>query len=869
MKGSQSKATKNISDFHPEDYEKCLENLSDAQREYATFTQKQVDKIFRAASIAANGARVLLAREAITETGRGILEDKVLKNHFASEYIYNFYRNRKTCGIIKEDPQGGIAYAASPAGPILGITPVTNPTSTVIFKSLLGLKTGNGIIFCPHPSAKRSSIHAAQIVLDAAVKAGAPPGIISWVSNPTVQLSKYLMSHQSIKLILATGGPAMVKTAYSSGTPAVGVGPGNVPSIVDELADIEKAVHALMHSKNFDHGMVCASEQTVIVVKSVYKRFVNSMRASGACILDPQEKEKVGRLLIKDGRLNPDIVGKSARTIAEMAGIQIPEYIRLLIGEIDEIGPNEPFSFEKLSPVLALMQASNFDEALDIAQKVLEFGGEGHTASIFTSESARDRINKAGIKLSVNRILINSPSSQAAIGDIYNFAGTPPSLTLGCGTQGGNSTPFNVGIDHLMNIKTISIIRKNMLWLKIPEQIYFKRASLSEALKDIEARKKAFIITDKMIYSLGYVKRLTDVLDQYQIDYKIFSAIKPDPDLSTIENALKDIRDFEPDTIIALGGGSPIDAGKMIWLLYEHPEFSFHELALRFMDIRKRICRFPKLQKCIYIAIPTTSGTGSEVTPFAVITDDKTGIKYPIADYVITPSMAIVDPDFIMQMPKSLIASSGYDAISHAVEALTATTATDFTEPYALKALDMLFAYLVRSYRNDQFAREKVHYAATIAGIAFANAFLGINHSMAHKIGSAFHIPHGIANAILLPIVVQYNADQSMTKLGTFPQYSSPASLGRYAKAADMLQLGGKNEKEKVENLVKALVQLRSDLDIPATIRDFGVDEKDFLSKVDSIAEMAFDDQCTSTNPRYPTISEIRDLLMAAYYKGE
>lgn len=855
-----------------EDYERSLERLKESQKIYSTFTQEQVDEIVFRASIAANNARITLAKEAVEETGRGVWEDKILKQHYASEFVFNHYRYRKTCGVIEEDHENGIIKIASPAGVLLGITPVTNPTSTATFKALIALKTRNGIIFCPHPGAKRSTVHAAQIIHDAAVKAGAPPGIIAWIQEPTVEISKKLMAHPTVNLILATGGPAMVHSAYSSGKPAIGVGPGNVPAIIDELADMPNAVSSIIHSKTFDHGMVCASEQTVILVKSVYKNFVDLMRQHGGYVLPPEKKKKVGEVIIKEKRLNPDIVGKSAMTIAEMAGIQVPEFTRLLIGEIREIGENEPFSYEKLSPTIGLMEANDFDEAVEIAHDLLEFCGKGHSVSVFTAESEETRIAKVAERVVASRVLVNMPSSQGAIGDVYNFR-LDPSLTLGCGTYANNITSSNVGVEQLLNIKTVVMRRENMLWIKLPVSTYFKRGCLAEALKDIRDRKRVFVITDEILYNLGYVKKLTDILDRYKINYKVFSAVKPDPDLSTIEEALKDINTFEPDAIIALGGGSPMDAGKMLWLLYEHPESSFDELALRFMDIRKRICRFPPMgHRAIYIAIPTTSGTGSEDTPFAVITDDKTGIKYPIADYAIMPTMAIVDADFVIQMPKSLVAAGGYDAISHAVESLVAVTATDFTQPLSLEALEILFEYLPRSYANganDQIAREKVHYAATIAGMAFANAFLGVNHSIAHKIGAEFHIPHGIANAILLPHVVRFNSDELVRKMGTFSQYRVPESIKRYAKAANVLQLGGRNEKERVANFVKALVKMRSDLNIPPTIRAFGVAEQDFLAKIDYLAEMAFDDQCTSTNPRYPLISEIRELLNAAYYQED
>ena len=848
--------------------DKLVMNVVKAQQEFATFTQEQVDEIVFRASIAANQARISLAKLAVAETGRGVVEDKVIKNHFAAEFVYNKYRKTKTCGVISSDPENGICKVAVPVGVIAGIVPVTNPTSTAIFKACLALKTRNGIIFSPHPSAKKCTIEAARVVYEAAVKAGAPEGIISWLEEPTVEMCKELMAHRGVALILATGGPAMVKSAYSSGTPAIGVGPGNVPVVVDETADIPNAASSIIHSKSFDYGMICASEQSVFVSKQVYEQFKEELTRQGAYLLTPEQQKKIAKVIVVNNKLNPDIVGHSPQDIAAMANVIVPASARILVAEVKDIGFNEPYSFEKLSPVLALYKADSFEQAVDSAEKLICFGGKGHSAVIYTAEENKERIAHFSYKMAASRLLVNMPSSQGAIGDVYNFSLTP-SLTLGCGSYGNNIVSENVGVKHLINIKTIVERRENMLWVRVPPKVYFKRGCLGEAFKDFAGKKRALVITDQSLYDLGYANRVTTLLDKMGISFKVFSDVKPDPDLSTVMKGVEQANNFKPDLIIALGGGSPMDAGKIIWLLHEHPETRFEDLAMRFMDMRKRVCQFPDLSKAAtFVAIPTTSGTGSECTPFAVITDDSTGIKYPIADYAITPDMAIIDPDFVMDMPRGLTAAGGYDAVSHAVEAVVAITATEYTEPYALKALQMLFEYLPASYKEgakNPLAREKVHYAANIAGMAFANAFLGINHSLAHKLGSVFHIPHGVANALVLPIVVRFNATNAPRRQGTFSQYRVPEAVKRYAKIADTLELGGKTDEEKVERFIKALVELRKEVGIPATIKEWGVSKEDFYAKLDQMSELAFDDQCTGANPRYPSIEEMRDLYIEAF----
>ncbi len=851
-----------------EELEALVAKVKEAQRKYATFNQEQVDKIFMNAAIRANEARITLAKQAVEETGMGVVEDKVIKNHFASEFIYNKYKDAKTCGVIKADPLFGIKKIAAPIGIIAGIVPTTNPTSTAIFKALLALKTRNGMIFSPHPRAKKCTALAAKIIHDAAVEAGAPEGLIGWLENPTVELSQHLMGHPDISLILATGGPGMVKAAYSSGKPAIGVGAGNTPAVIDETADIKLAVSSVLMSKTFDNGMICASEQSVVVVDAVYDAVKAEFKGRGAVILDAEQTRKVGEVILKKGKLNADIVGQSAAKIAALAGIKVAPNVKVLIGEVQKTDATEPFAFEKLSPVLAMYRAKDVDEAMDKAYALVDFGGIGHTSVIYTDPKNQDRIDRFGAKVRTARVLINMPSSQGAIGDIYNFK-LEPSLTLGCGSWGGNSISENVGIKHLMNVKTVAERRENMLWFRIPPKVFFKHGALPIALEEVADRKRAFIITDKPLFDLGYTDCLTQPLEEKGIDFEIFHDVEPDPTFATVNRGLKIMNNFKPDLIIALGGGSPMDAAKIMWLMYEAPEVKFELLAMRFMDIRKRIYDFPKLgKKAIMVAVPTTSGTGSEVTPFAVVTDERTGIKYPIADYELTPNMAVVDPSLVLSMPKTLTAYSGLDALSHGVEALASVVSTEYTNAMALESIRLLFKYLPDSYEKgaqDPKAREKVHYAATMAGMAFANAFLGICHSMAHKLGAAHHVPHGLANAMLLTHVIRYNATDVPWKQTSFPQYTYPSAKDRYARIADYLGLGGSTLDEKVELFIAAIEKLKKRLNIPATIKDAGVPEKDFYAGLDKLAENAFDDQCTSANPRYPLISEIKELYIKAY----
>lgn len=848
--------------------ESTINRISEAQKIFATYPQEKVDEIFKKAAFAATNQRIPLAKMAVEETGMGIVEDKVIKNHFAAEFIYNKYKDEKTCGLIDEDVTWGIQRIAEPIGVIAGIIPTTNPTSTCIFKALICLKTRNGIVFSPHPRAKKSTIMAAKIVLEAAVEAGAPEGIIGWIEDPSVEKSEYLMSHPSISLILATGGPGMVKAAYSSGIPAIGVGSGNTPAIVDETAHIKMAANSILMSKTFDNGMICASEQSVVAVAAIYDQLKAEFVKSGAYILSPEEKEKVGRVIIQDGRLNAKIVGQSAYDIACMAGINVPKEAKVLIGETVDISNDEPFSFEKLSPVLALYSAASFNEAVYTATRQVKHGGIGHTSVLYTNPDNRDRIDAFSRHMKTGRVLVNMPSSQGAIGDIYNFR-LEPSLTLGCGSWGGNSVSENVGVKHLLNIKTNAERRENMLWLQIPPKIYFKYGALPLALGDLAGHKRAFIVTDKPLFDLGFAEKVIAPLKRLNIETEVFYEVEPDPTLAVIKRGLEVIRAFNPDVIIALGGGSPMDAAKIMWLMYEHPDTEFEGLALRFMDIRKRVYSFPKLGvKAIMVAIPTTSGTGSEVTPFAVVTDEKSGIKYPIADYQLTPNMAILDPELVMHMPPKLTAWSGIDALTHAVESYVSVFATEFTNPYALEAIRLLFKYLPTAYREgaaNQKAREKVHYASSLAGIAFANAFLGICHSMAHKLGSVFHLPHGLGNALLINEVIRYNATDSPRKQAIFPQYKYPNIIERYAKIANYLNLGGSTDEEKVEKLIEAISKLKAELHIPLRIRDAGVGEKEFKQELDRLAEMAFDDQCTGTNPRYPSISEIKELYQNSF----
>ena len=851
-----------------EDLHFAIDKAAKAQKIYATFNQEQVDKIFKAAATAADKMRIPLARMAVEETGMGVMEDKIIKNHFASEYIYNKYKNYKTCDIISEDKANGIKMVAEPIGVIAAVIPTTNPTSTAIFKSLIALKTRNALVFSPHPRAKKCTIAAAKVVLDAAVKAGAPEGLISWIDEPSVALSNALMKHPDIDMILATGGPGMVTAAYSSGKPALGVGPGNTPAVIDETADIKMAVSSILLSKTFDNGMICASEQSVIVVDEVYEEVKKEFEYRGAYILNPEERERVGKTVIQNGRVNAAIVGQPASKIAEVAGITVPEETKVLIGEVTDVCEEEPFAHEKLSPVLAMYRASNFEAAVQTAYELVDFGGAGHTSVLYTDERKTDRIDYFGRRLHTCRILINTPSSQGGIGDLYNFR-VNPSLTLGCGSWGGNATSENVGVHHLLNIKTVAERRENMLWYKVPAKIYFKRGALDLALRELKGKKRAFIVTDRFLFNSGMTQGITNVLDDIGVDYQIFFDVKPDPTLSTINDAMMMVKAYEPDVFVALGGGSSMDAAKILWLMYEQPDTVFEDIAMRFMDIRKRICQIPDLgKKAEMVCIPTTSGTGSEVTPFSIITDDETHVKYAIADYALTPNVAIVDPNLVDSMPKGLTAVSGYDAIVHALEAYVSVMGTNFTNSNSLEALKLLFRYLRRSYnegKNDPVAREKVHYAATIAGMAFANAFLGMCHSMAHKLGAMFHVPHGLANALLINQVIKFNATDKPAKQTAFPQYKFPNAKMKYGQIADELGLGGKNDDEKVQLLQEALIQMKKDLGLPMSIREYGIDEAEFMSKLDEMVELAFDDQCTGANPRYPLFKEIKQMYIDAY----
>ena len=853
----------------PEKLEQLIERVKEAQKVFATFSEEKVNKIFKAAAAAADKARIPLAKMAVEETGMGIVEDKVIKNHFASEYIYNKHKNAKTVGIISQDKTNGIKIVAEPLGVVAGIVPTTNPTSTAIFKSLICLKTRNAIIFSPHPRAKQSTIAAAKIVLDAAIKAGAPEDIIAWIDVPSIEMSNMLMTHPKIDCILATGGPGMVKAAYSSGKPALGVGPGNTPAVIDETADIKMAVSSVLMSKTFDNGMICASEQSVIAVKDVYDEVKNELKYRGAHLLSKEEIKKLSEIILTPaGTVNPAIVGQPAYKIAELAGFSVDEKAKVLVGERDAIDVNDPFAHEKLSPVLALYKADDFDTAVSMAHDLVVLGGAGHTSVLYTDPRTQERVKKFARTLPTGRLLVNCPSSQGAIGDLYNFR-LEPSLTLGCGSWGGNSVSENVGVKHLLNYKTVAERRENMLWFKVPPKIYFKRGAVDLALRELEGKKRAFIVTDRFLFNSGAINSVTNVLKEIGVDYEIFFDVKPDPTLSTINEALNIVRPFEPDVIISLGGGSPMDAAKIIWLMYEHPETNFEDISMRFMDIRKRICSIPELgKKATMVAIPTTSGTGSEVTPFAIITDDKTHVKYAIADYALTPNMAIIDPNFVDGMPKGLTAASGIDALVHAVEAYVSVMATNFTNSTALEAIKLIFRYLPRSYRegaNDPVAREKMHYAATIAGMAFANSFLGVCHSMAHKLGAAFNLPHGIANAVLFNQVIKYNATDCPVKQGVFPQYKFPNAKAKYGQIADELNLGGKDDDEKVQLLLDAISELKKELEIPNSIKELGISEEDFYGKLDEIVELAFDDQCTGANPSYPLMGEIKQLYIDAY----
>lgn len=854
-----------------EQLEAAMKKLRAAQETFASYTQEQVDKIFVAAATAANRQRISLAKMAVEETGMGIVEDKVIKNHYAAEYIYNAYKNTKTCGIIEEDKAYGIKKIAEPIGVIAAVIPTTNPTSTAIFKTLLALKTRNGIIISPHPRAKNSTIAAAKIVLDAAVAAGAPEGIIDWIDVPSLEMTNFVMKEADI--ILATGGPNMVKAAYSSGKPAVGVGAGNTPAIIDDTADILLAVNSIIHSKTFDNGMICASEQSVIVLDKVYKAVKEEFKNRGCYFLNKEETEKVRKTIIINGALNAKIVGQSAHKIAALSGVNVPEATKIIIGEVESVDISEEFAHEKLSPVLAMYKAKSFEDALAKAEHLIDDGGLGHTSSIYLNQiTEKAKLDEFTARMKTCRILVNTPSSHGGIGDLYNFK-LAPSLTLGCGSWGGNSVSENVGVKHLLNIKTVAERRENMLWFRTPEKIYIKKGCLPVALDELKAvlnKKKVFIVTDSFLYNNGYTKPVTEKLDEMGIMHTTFYNVAPDPSLGSAKEGAAQMTAFGPDCIIAIGGGSAMDAAKIMWVLYEHPEADFMDMAMRFCDIRKRVYTFPKMgEKAYFIAIPTSAGTGSEVTPFAVITDEQTGVKYPLADYELMPDMAIVDADMMMNAPKGLTSASGIDVVTHALEAYASMLATDYTDSLALRSLKMVFDYLPRAYDNgpnDPVAREKMANAATMAGMAFANAFLGICHSMAHKLGAFHHLPHGVANALMIDEVVRFNAAEVPVKMGTFSQYDHPHTLARYAEVADYLGLGGKSDSEKLENLIKALDNLKEKVGIKKTIKDYGIDEKNFLDRLDEMTEQAFDDQCTGANPRYPLMSEMKQMYLNAYY---
>jgi acetaldehyde dehydrogenase/alcohol dehydrogenase len=847
-----------------------ITRVNAAQQAYANFPQEKVDLIFRAAAFAATEARISLAMMAAEETGMGVVEDKVIKNHFASEYIYNKYKDEQTCGVLEVDDVGGTMTIAEPIGVICGIVPTTNPTSTTIFKALISLKTRNGIIFSPHPRAKKSTCAAAKLMLDAAVAAGAPKDIIGWIDEPSIELSNALMKHAGVNLILATGGPGMVKAAYSSGKPAIGVGAGNAPVVIDEYADIKRAIASILMSKTFDNGMICASEQAVIVVDSVYEAVRERFVTHGGYMLSDNELGAVREVVFPKGHLCPNVVGQSAAKIAQMAGISVPPNTKVLIGEVEDTSEKEAFAQEKLSPTLALYRRKDFAAALDAAAELVALGGIGHTSVLYTDQDRQpERVKAFGNRMKTARILINMPSSHGGIGDLYNFA-VAPSLTLGCGSWGGNSISENVGPKHLINKKVVAKREENMLWHKVPKSIYFRRGAMNEAFKEFAGKKKALIVTDHFLFSNGYTDEPIKLLKQHGLDVDVFYEVEADPTLSIVRKGVEKANTFQPDVIIALGGGSPMDAAKIIWVMYEHPEVHFEDLALRFMDIRKRIYKFPKMGiKADFVAIPTTSGTGSEATPFAVVTDDATGMKYPLADYELMPTMAIVDANLVMNLPKSLTAFGGIDAVTHAMEAYVSVMANEYSDAQALQALKLLKECLPAAYKEgarNPTAREKVHNAATIAGIAFANAFLGVCHSMAHKIGAAFHIPHGLANALLITNVIRYNANDNPTKQTAFSQYDRPKARARYAQIADHLGLGGARTGDKVNNLIAWLEGLKRDLDIPASIQAAGVAEADFLAKIDEIAVAAFDDQCTGANPRFPLMTELKAILLDTYY---
>ena len=854
-----------------EKLEAALARVRAAQKKFAAYTQEEVDRIFLAAASAANKQRLPLAKLAVSETGMGVVEDKVIKNHYASEYIYNQYKNTKTCGVIEEDQAYGVTKIAEPIGVIAAVIPTTNPTSTAIFKTLIALKTRNGIIISPHPRAKESTICAAKIVLEAAVAAGAPKDIIAWIDVPSLEMTNLVMKEADI--ILATGGPGMVKAAYSSGKPALGVGAGNTPAIIDDTADIKLAVNSIIHSKTFDNGMICASEQSVIVLDSIYKAVKKEFADRGCYFLNPEETEKVRKTILINGALNAKIVGQSAHTIASFAGVQTPESAKILIGEVESVELSEEFAHEKLSPVLGMYRAKTFEEALDKAERLIYDGGLGHTSSIYLNAvTEREKLDTFAKRMPTCRIVVNTPSSHGGIGDLYNFALTP-SLTLGCGSWGGNSVSENVGVKHLLNIKTVAERRENMLWFRAPEKIYIKKGCLPVALDElgtIMGKKKAFIVTDTFLYANGYTAPIEKKLDSMGVMHTTFSDVAPDPTLACAKAGAAQMRAFGPDVIIAVGGGSAMDAAKIMWVLYEHPEVDFQDMAMRFSDIRKRVYTFPKMgEKAYFVAIPTSAGTGSEVTPFAVITDETSGVKYPLADYELLPNMAIVDADLHMSAPRGLTSASGIDAVTHALEAYASMLATDYTDGLALRSLKMIFEYLPRAYdngQNDPEAREKMANAATMAGMAFANAFLGVCHSMAHKLGAFHHLPHGVANALMIDEVIRFNSSEVPTKMGTFPQYDHPHTRARYAEVADSLGIKGKNEADKVENLIAAIDELKAKVGIKPTIRDYVTDEKDFLDRLDDMTEQAFDDQCTGANPRYPLMREIKQMYLNAYY---
>ena len=851
-----------------------LEEMREAQRKFSLFTQEQVNRIFYEAAMAANHQRIPLAKLAAEETGMGVVEDKVIKNHYAAEYIYNKYKNEKTCGVIEDDTAFGYKRIAEPIGLIAAVIPTTNPTSTAIFKTLISLKTRNAIIISPHPRAKKCTIAAAKVVLDAAVKAGAPEGIISWIDEPSIELTNELM--RSADTILATGGPGMVTAAYSSGKPALGVGPGNTPAIIDDSADILMAVNSVIHSKTFDNGMICASEQSVIVLDSIYEAVKKEFTRRKCYVLNKKEKEKVAAIILSPaGTVNAKIVGQPAPVIAKMAGVDVPADTKIIIGEVDSVDISEPFAHEKLSPVLAMYRAATFDEAIYKAEQLVKDGGYGHTSALYVNPNTEDgkaKMKKHQAAMKTCRILVNTPSSQGGIGDLYNFR-LLPSLTLGCGSWGGNSVSENVGIRQLINIKTVAERRENMLWLRTPEKVYFKRGCMPVALDELGTimhKKRAFIVTDTFLYKNGYTKPITDKLDQMGIVYSCFYDVEPDPKLKCAKAGAEQMRSFEPDTIIALGGGSAMDAAKIMWVMYEHPEVDFMDMAMDFMDIRKRVYTFPKMgEKAYFVAIPTSAGTGSEVTPFAIITDEATGKKWPLADYHLLPNMSIVDADNMMNMPKGLTSASGIDVMTHALEAYVSVMASDYTDGLALKAIKNVFTYLPRAYEYgaaDAEAREKMANASCMAGLAFANAFLGVNHSLAHKLGAFHHLPHGVANALVLTYVIRYNAAEAPAKMGTFPQYQYPHAFERYVEAARFAGITGKDDQEVFENFIQALEELKAKIGIKKTIADYGISEKDFLATLDEMVEQAFDDQCTGANPRYPLMSELKEIYLKAYY---